>query len=140
MGATKDDWSKKIKNEVNVERDSPTAKNLLETAISLLRNQVLPNTPVSQKLNLLMISNAMAIGARELNESIELEEATSSDLKRLYPDKIQNNIAELNSILSSDIRSGKFDDSDAVYSVLLDNTRRRLEISNPRHLRNSESR
>ena len=87
-----------------------------------------------------MISNAMAIAARELNESIELEEATSSDLRRLYPYKIQNNVTELNSILSSDIRSGKFDDSDAVYSVLLENTRRRLEISNPRHLRYSESR
>ena len=121
-----------------MEKDSPTAKALLETAISLLRNQVLPNTPAAQKLNLLMIANAMAIAARELNESIELEEATSSDLKRLYPDKIQNNVAELNSILSSDIRSGKFDDSDAVYSVLLDNTRRRLEISNPRHLETSE--
>ena len=122
-----------------MERDSPTAKDLLETAISLLRNQVLPNTPTSQKLNLLMISSAMAIAARELNGSIELEVTTISNLKRLYPNEMREDFAELKSILSSDIRSGKFDDSDAVYSVLLENTRRRLEISNPRHLKYSES-
>ena len=121
-----------------MERDSPTAKDLLETAISLLRNQVLPNTPASQKLNLLLISNAMAIAARELNGSIELEVTTISDLKRLYPDEMREDLAELKSILSSDIRSGKFDDSDAVYSMLVENTRRRLEISNPRHLETSE--
>ncbi len=121
-----------------MERDSPTAKNLLETAITLLRNQVLPNTPVSQKLNLLMIANAMAVAAREFNGSSELEVAAMSDLKRLYPDKMRDDFAELNSILSSDIRFGKFDDSDAVYSVLLDNTRRRLEISNPRHFETFE--
>ena len=121
-----------------MERDSPTAKDLLETAISLLRNQVLPNMPASQKLNLLMISNAMAIAARELNGSIELEVTTISDLKRLYPDETREDLPELKSILSSDIRSGKFDDSDAVYSMLVENTRRRLEISNPRHLETSE--
>ena len=122
-----------------MERNSPTAKDLLETAISLLRNQVLPNTPTSQKLNLLMISSAMAIAARELNGSIELEVTTISNLKRLYPNEMREDFAELKSILSSDIRSGKFDDSDAVYSVLVENTRRRLEISNPRHLKYSES-
>lgn len=122
-----------------MERNSPTAKDLLETAISLLRNQVLPNTPTSQKLNLLMISSAMAIAARELNGSIELEVTTISNLKRLYPNEMRADVAELKSILSSDIRSGKFDDSDAVYSVLVENTRRRLEISNPRHLKYSES-
>ena len=122
-----------------MERNSPTAKDLLETAISLLRNQVLPNTPTSQKLNLLMISSAMAIAARELNGSIELEATTISNLKRLYPNEMRADFAELKSILSSDIRSGKFDDSDAVYSVLVENTRRRLEISNPRHLKYSES-
>ena len=122
-----------------MERNSPTAKDLLETAISLLRNQVLPNTPTSQKLNLLMISSAMAIAARELNGSIELEVTTISNLKRLYPNEMREDLAELKSILSSDIRSGKFDDSDAVYSVLVENTRRRLEISNPRHLKYSES-
>ena len=122
-----------------MERNSPTATELLETAISLLRDQVLPNTPTSQKLNLLMISSAMAIAARELNGSIELEATTISNLKRLYPNEMRADFAELKSILSSDIRSGKFDDSDAVYSVLLENTRRRLEISNPRHLKYSES-
>ena len=122
-----------------MERNSPTAKDLLETAISLLRDQVLPNTPTSQKLNLLMISSAMAIAARELNGSIELEATTISNLKRLYPNEMRADFAELKSILSSDIRSGKFDDSDAVYSVLVENTRRRLEISNPRHLKYSES-
>ena len=121
-----------------MEQDSPTAKALLETAISLLRNQVLPNTPAAQKLNLLMIANAMAIAAREFDGSIELEVTTISDLKRLYPDEMREDLAELKSILSSDIRSGKFDDSDAVYSVLVENTRRRLEISNPRHLEISE--
>ena len=122
-----------------MERNSPTATELLETAISLLRDQVLPNTPTSQKLNLLMISSAMAIAARELNGSIELEVTTISNLKRLYPNEMRADFAELKSILSSDIRSGKFDDSDAVYSVLIENTRRRLEISNPRHLKYSES-
>ncbi len=122
-----------------MERNSPTAKDLLETAISLLRNQVLPNTPTSQKLNLLMISSAMAIAARELNGSIELEVTTISNLESLYPNEMREDFAELKSILSSDIRSGKFDDSDAVYSVLVENTRRRLEISNPRYLKYSES-
>lgn len=123
-----------------MEQDSPTAKALLETAISLLRNQVLPNTPAAQKLNLLMIANAMAIAAREFEGSSELDVSAMSDLKRLYPDKVRDDFAELNSILSSDIRSGKFDDSDAVYSILVENTRRRLKISNPRHLSYSESR
>ena len=122
-----------------MERNSPTAKDLLETAISLLRNQVLPNTPTSQKLNLLMISSAMAIAARELNGSIELEVTTISNLESLYPNEMREDFAELKSILSSDIRSGKFDDSEAVYSVLVENTRRRLEISNPRYLKYSES-
>ena len=79
-----------------MEKDSPTAKALLETAISLLRNQVLPNTPAAQKLNLLMIANAMAIAAREFEGSSELIVSAMSDLKRLYPDTVRDDFAELN--------------------------------------------
>ena len=49
-----------------MERDKPAAADLLKTARSLMREELLAHLPAEQKLNGLMIANAMAIAAREL--------------------------------------------------------------------------
>ena len=51
-----------------------------------------------------------------------------------------NNFEEFVSDFAADIRSGRFDENETVYSILKENTRRRLKICNPRYLKFAENR
>lgn len=120
-----------------MERDKPAAADLLATARKLLRDEVLQHVPASQKLNVLMIANAMAIAGRDLDGAPELEAAAERDLRALYPD-VDGDFAALSARFAADIRSGCFDDDEAAYSSLFENTRRRIALNNPRYLVASE--
>lgn len=123
-----------------MEYDRPAGKNLLEAAISLMHKEVLPNMPAAQKLNLLMISKAMAITVREFEGLNALQAAAKEGLAGLYSDKANDNFEEFVSDFAADIRSGRFDENETVYSILKENTRRRLKICNPRYLKFAENR
>jgi hypothetical protein len=121
-----------------MERDKPAAADLLETARALLRDEVIEHLPASQKLNGLMIANAMAIAARELAESPALESEAEAELRLIYAETEDVDLATLTRRMCRDIRVGRFDDDDVVYRSLLENTRKRIAISNPRYLAASQ--
>ena len=105
-----------------------------------MHKEVLPNMPAAQKLNLLMISKAMAITVREFEGLNALQAAAKEGLAGLYSDKANDNFEEFVSDFAADIRSGRFDENETVYSILKENTRRRLKICNPRYLKFAENR
>ncbi|HAA92809.1 MAG TPA: hypothetical protein DCE33_10210 [Rhodospirillaceae bacterium] len=121
-----------------MERDKPSAVDLLETARSLVREEVIQEVPASQKLNLLMVANAMAIALRELDGVPELEAAAEQRLREIYSDAENEDTVTLNARFAAEIRAGRFDDDQAAYDALFENTRQRIALSNPRFLKASE--
>jgi hypothetical protein len=121
-----------------MERDKPAAADLLETARALLRDELIEHLPASQKLNGLMIANAMAIAARELAEAPALEGEAEAEMRFIYAESEDVDLATLTRRMSRDIRNGRFDENEGVYRSLLENTRKRIAISNPRYLEASQ--
>ncbi|MDA0654857.1 MAG: DUF6285 domain-containing protein [Proteobacteria bacterium] len=121
-----------------MERDKPAAADLLETARALLRDELIEHLPASQKLNGLMIANAMAIAARELGQAPALEGEAEAQLRLIYAETEDVGLVTLTRRISRDIREGRFDNDEAVYRSLLENTRKRIAISNPRYLAASQ--
>ena len=122
-----------------MERDKPAAADLLKTARSLMREQLLAHLPAEQKLNGLMIANAMAIAARELEVVPGMEEEVGGSLRAFYPEMKTATLSELRNRFAGDIRKGHFDDDENAYNALLANSRKRIAISNPGYLAASES-
>lgn len=122
-----------------MERDKPAAADLLKIARSLLREELLAHLPEAQKLNGLMIANAMAIAAGELEIVPGMEEEVGGSLRAFYPGMETATLSELCNRFAGDIRKGHFDDDESAYSALLANSRKRIAISNPRYLAASES-
>lgn len=121
-----------------MERDKPAAEDLLETARTLLREEVIQHVPPAHKLNILMVANAMAIASRELEGVPALEAAAMEDLRALYPEAADVELSQLTERFAGDIRQGAFDDDAAAYRALFENTRRRIALSNPRYLATSK--
>ena len=98
-------------------------ERLLETARDVLRDQLLPALPPQQRHAALMVANAMAIAARELNRRSD----PAADEAR----------AALDRRLSASIRAGHVDDGVAaaqLHARLLAETRARVEVCNPKVL------
>jgi len=93
------------------------ATDLLQTARDVLLAEVVPHLPAGQKYQALMVANAMAIAARE----------SEGDAPPPEPPE-----------LSGRIRAGEFDpgapEHDAIAAWLLEATRARCAISNPKAL------
>lgn len=104
-------------------RGNTPGERLLETARDLLREELLPALPTHQRHAALMVANAMAIAARELNrrDDATLDEARAAEDRRLC----------------ASIRAGDIDGGAAaaqLHARLLASTRSRVEISNPKYL------
>ena len=86
-----------------MERDKPAAADLLKTARSLMREELLAHLPAEQKLNGLMIANAMAIAARELEVVRDMEEEVGGSLRAFYPEMKTATLSELCNRFAGDI-------------------------------------
>ena len=103
--------------------DNTKGERLLETARAVLRDQLLPALPSHQRHAALMVANAMAIAARELDRRSD----PAADGARAAADRQ----------LCASIRAGHADAGAAarqVHARLLADTRARVEVSNPRFL------
>jgi hypothetical protein len=122
--------------------DQPDGAELLRVARQSLLDDLLPVLPQAQRYAALMCANAMAIAAREGDAGRNGAPSDLSRLRALYPDvagedsdpaQTQN---RLNRRLADDLREGRIEagiESD-VFALLMDRTRARLRISNPKHL------
>ena len=103
--------------------DNTQGERLLETARDVLRDQLLPALPPQQRHAALMVANAMAIAARELDRCTD----PAADEARAAADRA----------LCAAIRAGQVDCGAAaaqVHARLLADTRARVEVSNPKFL------
>ena len=107
-------------------RERPTGDQLLEAALSLLRDEVLPALPAEKRHAALMIANAMGIAMRQLRNGDAPEQQELAALERILlaqpgndagpvPSDARDRLLELNRRLSLAIRQGR---ADAVERVL----------------------
>ncbi|MCM2318151.1 MAG: DUF6285 domain-containing protein [Pseudomonas sp.] len=128
-------------------RDYPTGAQLLESAESLLRAELLPALPAGQKQNALMIARAMGIAARQLLAGEQAERAELADLQALLQtaaspaqpcgEALRAQLVEANRALGRLIRQGGADSGDAhaqVFRHLEQVARQKVAESNPRYL------
>lgn len=125
--------------------NTPDGVELLRVAQKLLREHLLPGVSKEQRYEVLMVANAMAIAARELQagESDLREELRM--LSELYGDtavaeagnSLKEKVATLNKRLATDIRSGVLDGACAqgVRTLLKVQVTARLRVSNPKYLK-----
>lgn len=115
----------------------PEAGALLATARQELLDTVLPEVSGALKYQVLMTANAMKIAAREIEAGASTEQRTRDSIRKLYlellPDHADN--ADEQS-LADDIRNRRLPTEDArLYDLLLAITRDKLQISNPKYLK-----
>lgn len=128
-------------------REQPTGDKLLESARSLLRDELIPALPPDKRHSALMIANALGIAARQLKngdvpahqEVIALEGILGAQPASgsAMPASLEQRLDELNRQLCQRIRQGIADSGDARDSVrahLLHTARHRVAESNPKFL------
>lgn len=121
-------------------RDQPDAAGLLAIARDVLREEVAPGLSGDARFNVLMVANAMAMAIREVQQGADLDAEALADLASLY-DESEATAEVLSHRLAQDIRAGRFDEdtpAEDLHRLLLADIRRRLAISNPRYLAESE--
>ncbi len=109
--------------------DLPEIDNLLETALTTLRSELLPQLPDQARYTGLMVANALSIALRELRGG--MERAAMADAIR---DLIGSNDV---TALCKAIEAGAFDETSrdiALRQALMIITRARLSINNPKML------
>lgn len=129
-------------------REQPSGEHLLETARSLLREELLPALPEQRRHAALMIANAMAIAMRQLKNGEAAEHEEAAALERILSIKpkhdaeaehvvARDRLLDLNRRLCQAIREGRADAGPlrALVSVhLLRVARLRVTESNPKYL------
>ncbi len=90
--------------------DRPDAKELIEIARAALANELLPFLPPDKRLTALMISSALGIAAREMD----------------------NPLPPVPAVTAADIRAGRHDGGKPLYTALVAEARARALISNPK--------
>lgn len=128
-------------------RDEPTGEHLLDTARTLLREELIPALPAEKRHAALMIANAMSIAMRQLHNGDEQERQEVAALERLlFPaggigreagSNTREHLTELNRRLCHWIREGQGDAGefhDAARRHLLEVARHKLAESNPKYL------
>ena len=130
-------------------QDGPTSKDLLETAHAVLRNDILPDVSSGNKHNVLMIANAMAIATRQIELRCDADKSELHSLQQLFSEDLgdgqtpspNRDIAGLNKLLIAEIMSLSFgqpsERRDDIFTHLVENISRELEISNPKYLKSS---
>jgi hypothetical protein len=119
-------------------RDEPTAADLLETALAVYRDRLLPALPAHLRYDALMVANAVAISARQARAGEAPVEEARRRLAALYPNHM-GSLAEMERRLALDIRRGAFDEPgpsrDAVFEHLRLMAEAKAAESNPKALR-----
>jgi hypothetical protein len=118
-------------------RDRPSGCELLRQARMTLLEELSDDLPESRRYDVLMIANAMAIAAREL-ETEEGRETERRALEGLLGPVTEDDPAAaleaLNKRLAAEIRDGQRDGDAKTHALLSRDATLRLEISNPRAL------
>lgn len=128
-------------------RDQPTGEALLETARTVLREELMPALPADKRHAALMIANALSIAARQLKKGDGGERAELAALESLLsepfagrtddPQALRDALVAANRKLSQTIRAGRADAGslrDEVRRHLLDVVRAKVAESNPKYL------
>ena len=128
-------------------QDQPDVDNLLATARESILQYILPVVPQDQRLETLMVANALAIARRAVaagETPLQQEFMGLNDIYRLTPPPginggaLRKAVEKLNARLAEDIRAGVFDADDAnrqtVRTFLQNSTIRKLRESNPKML------
>ncbi len=119
-------------------RHEPTAANLLETARTVLREKILPQLPASARYEALMVANAMAIAARQIEAEDRPVREAQDRLAALYDDRSAP-LPVLEARLVEDLRAGRFDAPstlrEAVFDHLWQTACARASESNPKACR-----
>jgi hypothetical protein len=125
-------------------RNKPDAASLLHIARETLLNELLELLPEERRYAMRMAANALAIAAREtevgdadlVTELRLLSELYGEEVVQGAGDNLHERIAKMNKRFARDIRDGIFDGACAqgVRSLLMDQVRARLRISNPGYL------
>ena len=125
--------------------DRPDAAELLVIARETLLARLLPALPEESRYDALMIANAMAIAARELETGDVVEQSELARLNALYAESgndvsgnaLHSTLVDYNRRLAADIRSGRFDDKQRM--ALLDHLEKtaidKLAVANPKALK-----
>lgn len=118
--------------------DRPTGAELLAEARRTLLEEVLDHLPADRRYDGLMIANAMAIAARELQAGGAPVSERLATLRQLYGTGGGAGLADLERRLAAEIRAGAYDPAgdrrEAVRRYLRRAVLARLAISNPKAL------
>lgn len=115
----------------------PYGNELLHAARQALLDGLLPLLPADRTYDALMIANAMAIAARELESRGWPDDRVNDQIARFYCDLGLGDAGASEAGLALKIRNRLIDKSQypRLRVLLLAMTREKLAISNPKHLR-----
>lgn len=121
-------------------RDRPDAGRLLEQARRTLLQEVLDLLPANRRYPALMVANAMAIAARELEQGPRVAAEERAALAGFLGAEEGAEAARLERHLAEAIRAGRHDAAEPLHALLSASTTRRLQIGNPKALGGSKGR
>lgn len=117
--------------------DRPTGQDLLLTAREELMKRLLPALPADLRYQALMVANAMAIAARELEAGHAGDAREMTGLQKILEGE-ELDMEGSRKKLCAQIRAGRFDAGKPGHKMLLqhlvETTRDKLVISNPKML------
>jgi hypothetical protein len=125
--------------------DRPSGAELLKFAREALTRALVPELPEGQRYLALMIANAMAIAARELELGDGADRAELTSLRMLFEERgpdtsedVADRLEAVNRRLCAEIRAGKFSggpDEARLRNHLRRSAEARVAISNPKALK-----
>ena len=118
-------------------KNRPHGNELLTVARRVLLDDLLPLLPADKTYDVLMIANAMAIAARELQPHGQQDDQTAQAIAGFYQQTAAGTAAEPSEqALAEQIRARSIPASqqDQLHALLLALTRAKLEQSNPKYL------
>lgn len=115
----------------------PDAGALLATARQELLDTVLPEVSGALKYQVLMTANAIKIAAREIETGASTEQRILDSIGKLYAELLPDHAGNTDEqALADDIRNRRLPTEDErLYDLLLAITRNKLQISNPKYLK-----
>jgi hypothetical protein len=115
----------------------PEAGDLLATARQELLDTLLPEVSGALKYQVLMSANAMKIAGREIEAGVSTEQQALDGIRRLYAELLPESADNANEqSLADDIRRRRLaNDNAQLYELLMNITRSKLLISNPKYLK-----
>lgn len=115
----------------------PDAGDLLATARQELLDTLLPEVSGALKYQVLMSANAMKIAGREIEAGPATEQQTRAGIRELYAGLLPERAEDADEqSLADDIRRRRLaTDNQQLYELLINITRSKLLISNPKYLK-----